>query len=89
LAVKHTVPFILTTYALVVLWYLANGSPKDDVERVRIRAPWFLHKTEPSFGDMLASLRRHIWAARNISETTVHQGSGKIDEALEDLLCAA
>ena len=89
LAVKHTVPFILTTYALVVLWYLANGSPKDDVERVRMRAPWFLHKTEPSFGDMLASLRRHIWAARNISETTVHQGSGKIDEALEDLLCAA
>ena len=93
LAVVHTVPFVLTSYALVVLWYLANGTVQQDVERVRQRAPWYLHKTEPSFGDMLAALRRHLWAERNISEPGVQQGSAKTDAvsnpALQDLLCAA
>jgi hypothetical protein len=93
LAVKHTVPFILTTYALVVLWYLANGSAQEDVERARQRAPWYLHKVEPSFSDMLAALRRHLWAEQIISKPGVRQGSAKTDavlnEALQDLLYAA
>ena len=80
---------MLTTYAFVVLWYLANGSVEADVERVRQRAPWYRHKTQPSFGDMLAALRRHIWAERNISEPGVHPDSAKVDAAVEDLLCAA
>lgn len=88
-AVEHTVPFILTVYALTVLWYLANGDVQSDVERARRRAPWYRHKTEPSFGDMLASLRRYLWAEMNFRDPSVAQGCAKIDERLEDLLCAA
>lgn len=93
LAATRTVPFVLTTYAIVVLWYLANGNAQEDVERVRRRAPWYRHKTQPSFGDMLAALRRHLWAKRNISESSAQQGSAKIDAVsnavLQELLSAA
>jgi hypothetical protein len=82
LAATRTVPFVLTTYAVVTLWYLANGSVEDDVERVRRRAPWYRHKTQPSFGDMLAALRRHLWAEQTISEPTISPGSSKNDDAL-------
>jgi len=66
-----------------------NGNIKEDVARARRRAPWYRHKAEPSFGDMLASLRRHLWAEMNLRDPGVEQGSAKIDEILEDLLCAA
>jgi hypothetical protein len=93
LAVTRTVPFVLTTYGIVVLWYFANGDPQQDVERVRRRAPWYRHKTQPSFGDMLAALRRHLWAARNIRQPSDNQGSAKIDAvsnaALQELVSAA
>jgi len=88
-AVEHTVPFALTVYALTVLWYLAHGDVQSDVARARRRAPWYRHKVEPSFGDMLASLRRHLWAEMNLRDPGIDQGSAKIDEILEDLLCAA
>jgi hypothetical protein len=93
LAATRTVPFVLTTYAIVVLWYFANGNAREDVERVRRRAPWYRHKTQPAFGDMLAALRRHLWAERNISEPSANQGSAKIDAlsnaAWQELLSAA
>ena len=88
-AVTRTVPFILTIYALVALWYFGNGSARDDVDRARKRAPWYREKTEPSFGDMLAALRRHLWAERNFSEPSFEQGAIKFDAALLDWLCAA
>jgi len=88
-AVTRTVPFILTVYALVILWYLGNGSWKEDVERARRRAPWYREKKEPSFGDMIAALRRRLWTERNFSEPGAEQGSAKISDALLDLLCAA
>jgi hypothetical protein len=88
-AVAHTVPFILTIYALVVLWYLVNGSAKDDVERARARAPWYRDKVEPSFADMLAALRRCLWAEQSFSEPNTGQDFSKYHAALIDYLCAA
>ena len=88
-AVIRTVPFLLTVYALVVLYYFSNDTAQEDVERARRRAPWYRDKTEPSFGDMLASLRRHLWAERNFSEPCIGAGSSKIDASLLDWLCAA
>jgi hypothetical protein len=88
-AVTRTAPFILTIYALIVLWYLGNGSAQDDVERARRWAPWYRDKTEPSFGDMLAALRRHLWTELNFSAPSNGQGAAKIDTALLDWLCAA
>jgi len=88
-AVIHTVPFVLTIYALVILWYFYNGSAQEDVERARRRAPWYREKTEPSFGDMLAAVRRRLWAERNFSEPSAEQGAAKINAALLDWLSAA
>lgn len=72
-AVTRTVPFILTLYGLVVLWYFANGSAREDINRARRRSPWYREKSEPSFGDMIAALRRHLWAERNFSEPHTEQ----------------
>jgi len=88
-AVARTVPFILMTYAIVVLWYLVNGDPRSDVERARRRSPWYRDKTEPSFGDMLAALRRRLWAERNFRDPSARKGSLKIEAALMEWLCAA
>jgi hypothetical protein len=88
-AVTRTAPFILTTYALVIIWYFGNDSWQEDVERARRRAPWYREKKEPSFADMLAALRRHLWAERNFSEPTDGAASSKIDVALWNWICAA
>jgi hypothetical protein len=88
-AVQHTVPFILTVYALVLLWYFRNGDVQQDVERARRRSPWYRHKNEPSFGDMLAAFRRRLWAERIFGKASKYPGSPKIHQGLEDLLCAA
>ena len=87
--VERTVPFVLTTYALVILWYFVNGAALHDVEQARKRAPWYRQKSEPSFGDMLAALRRHLWTERNFSAPSNEAPAEKITAALLELLCAA
>jgi hypothetical protein len=64
LAARRTAPLAFVVYALVAIWYLEHGTPSADVQRARERAPWYLHKTTPSFGDMLAAIRRELWAER-------------------------
>ena len=88
-AVTRTIPFILTLYGLVVLWYFGNGSAREDINRARRRSPWYRKKSEPSFGDMIAALRRHLWAERNFSEPSTEQDAEKINAALLDWLSAA
>ncbi len=63
-AVERTVPFGLTAYTLVVLWYARHGNPTGDVAAHRALSPWYTRKTEPSFQDMTDTLRRVIIAAR-------------------------
>ena len=63
-AVLHTVPLAFTAYGLVLIWYLRHGEPKRDAARARRAAPWYRHKQDPSFVDMLAALRRAILLER-------------------------
>jgi hypothetical protein len=88
-AVERTAPFVLTTYALVILWYFVNGAARYDVEQARKRAPWYRQKHEPSFGDMLAALRRHLWTERNFSAPSNEPPTEKLTAALLEWLCAA
>ena len=88
-AVNRTVPFVLTIYALVVLWYFHHGNARDDVERARRRAPWYRKKREPSFSDMIAALRRQLWAERNFSEPSAEQGAAKLNAALLEWVSVA
>ncbi|HKT03387.1 MAG TPA: transposase [Rugosimonospora sp.] len=64
LAVHRTVPFSKIVMSLVIVWYAAAGHHPDDVTDRRTRQPWYTQKTEPSFEDMIAKLRRTIIAAR-------------------------
>jgi DDE superfamily endonuclease len=63
-AVERTVPFGMLTQSLVICWYALYGHHPEDVAARRLAEPWYDHKTEPSFQDMLAKLRRTLIAAR-------------------------
>lgn len=59
-AVERTVPFGFLCQTLALVWYALNGDPAADVERRRLKAPWYRQKRAPSFADMLAALRREL-----------------------------
>jgi hypothetical protein len=63
-AVERTVPFQFIVYSLVIVWYALHGRHDDDLAARRAAQPWYPHKTEPAFEDMLAKLRRTLIAAR-------------------------
>ena len=62
---------------LTTVWYALNGHHPDDVAEHRQRSPWYFTKTTPSFGDMLAKLRRVIIA------TQFHPGRGRAPKPAE------
>jgi DDE superfamily endonuclease len=61
-AVTRTVPFQFLAMSLTICWYALHGHHPDDIAEHRARAPWYLSKTNPSFADMLAKLRRTLIA---------------------------
>jgi len=61
-AVQRTVPFQFLTMTITICWYALHGHHPDDLAERRALAPWYLSKTNPSFADMLAKLRRTIIA---------------------------
>ena len=61
-AVERTAPFQFLTMTLTIIWYALHGHHPDDIAEHRARAPWYLSKTNPSFADMIAKLRRTIIA---------------------------
>lgn len=57
LAVERTAPMAMCLYSLTVLWYAEHGHA-----HVRFpNRPWYKRKSEPSFADMLTTLRRLTW----------------------------
>jgi len=53
-AVERTAPLALILYSLVIVWFHQTG---HDSVRFPL-SPWYLRKREPSFADMLTTLRR-------------------------------
>jgi hypothetical protein len=88
-AVLHTFPLIFLTYALVILWYLRHGNPRADVARVREGSPWYQHKREPSFADMLYQARRSVWANVFCSDPLFHRMRQKLRRMVQRFLWAA
>jgi len=68
-AVERTVPFEFLIQTLVTLWYATAGYHRDDLTARQCAEPWYTGKTEPSFEDMLAKLRRALIAARFTTPT--------------------
>jgi hypothetical protein len=63
-AVERTLPFQFIVYSLVIIWYTLHGHHQDDLAQRRAAQPWYRHKHEPAFEDMLTKLRRTLLAAR-------------------------
>jgi hypothetical protein len=63
-AVERTLPFQFVVYSLVIVWYTLHGHHRDDLAQRRAAQPWYRHKHEPAFEDMLNKLRRTLVATR-------------------------
>lgn len=56
-AVRRTAPMALVLYSLIVLWFHREGH-----RHLRFPdRPWYRRKCEPSFADLLTTLRRASW----------------------------
>ncbi len=89
---ERTLPFVFVADGILVLWYLRHGNPAEDVTRAKAEAPWYLHKHDPSFEDMLAALRRELWALRLLGGPVLKRAGlklGKVRELLPRWLLAA
>ena len=84
-AVERTAPLAMLLYSLIVLWFAREGhryyQPRE--------CPWYTSKTEPSFADMLATLRRHSIRQNILSLALRGPGSRKIKQLLENTVALA
>ncbi len=88
-AVNHTLPIGFLAYALVIIWYLRYGNPQQDVARIKNAVPWYRHKAEPSFADMLVAIRKKIWGYRFSQHPSLHRVLRNVDDVLPDWSLAA
>jgi hypothetical protein len=58
LAVQRAHPMAWFVGGLVLVWYAKYG---QDEEQARWDRPWYTQKVGPTFADMLATLRLHLW----------------------------
>ena len=84
-AVERTAPLAMLLYSLIVLWFAEEGHrhwrPLD--------CPWYVSKAEPSFADMLATLRRLSVRRRVLSLAVRGPGSRKLKQLLENTAALA
>jgi hypothetical protein len=88
-AIVHTMAVAFAAYALIVIWYFAHGDRKADIAWARAEAPWYQQKGNPSFNDMLASIRAELWAARFSAHPLFRRVREKIRDLLPHWLLAA
>lgn len=70
-AVERTAPMAMVLYTLTVVWYAQSGH-----SHVRFpKRPWYTRKSEPSFADMLTTLRRVSWE-RKLPKVSTHGTRG-------------
>ena len=84
-AVERTAPLAMLLYSLIVLWFAREGhrlyKPLD--------RPWYTTKSEPSFADMVATLRQQSIRQKVFSLALRGPGSRKIIQLLENMVALA
>lgn len=84
-AVERTAPMAMLLYSLIVLWFVREGHRcYRSLER-----PWYTTKSQPSFADMLATLRRVSLREQVSSWGLGGQGSRKVLQVLENTAALA
>ncbi|MCG8585094.1 MAG: transposase, partial [Pirellulales bacterium] len=84
-AVERTAPMAMLLYSLVVLWFAREGHRRYQP----LDCPWYVSKTDPSFADMLATLRRESVRQRVLSLRLTGPGSQKIKQLLVNMATLA
>ena len=88
-AIAPTPPILLGLFSLVTR--IADRLVAGRAMPVRIRA-WY-RKTQPTFSEALARLRRHLWSAQNISmsrqKSDVEKTPNPLSARFIELLCYA
>ncbi len=57
---SQTAPMAWFVGGLVLVWYASYGVHEEQAE---MAAPWYTTKKSPTFSDLLATLRLHLWEA--------------------------
>jgi hypothetical protein len=86
-AVERTVPFQFIIYSLIIVWYALHGHHRDDLNTRRRAQPWYPHKDDIAFEDMLTKLRRTLIAAQITGVAAPQPDSHKYRDY--QLACAA
>jgi hypothetical protein len=88
-AIARCTPLLLGLFSLITLWANDLYATQSPVVRV---ARWY-RKSQPTFSDALASVRRQLWAQRNFQGSRrsldPHEISPAILNTLIDLACYA
>ena len=84
-AVERTAPLAMLLYSLIVLWFAREGHRFYQP----LECPWYTSKSEPSFADMLATLRRRSMRQKVLSLALRGPGSRKIKQLLENAVTLA
>jgi hypothetical protein len=84
-AVERTAPTAMLLYSLIVLWFVRDGHRNYRL----LDRPWYTTKTQPSFADMLATLRRVSLREQVFSWGLGGPGSRKVLEILENAAALA
>ena len=75
LAILRTTPALLGLYSLVAVW--AHGLMATPATAVRPHPATWYNKSQPTFSDAIAAVRRVLWTPRNLSVS--RQGSEIVD----------
>jgi DDE superfamily endonuclease len=84
-AVERTAPVAMLLYGLIVLWFAREGHRSWRP----LNCPWYASKAEPSFADMLNTLRRLSVRRQVLSLALQGPGTRKIKQLLENAVAAA
>jgi hypothetical protein len=84
-AVERTAPMAMLLYSLIVLWFVREGHR----DYRSLERPWYTTKSQPSFADMLATLRRVSLREQVSSWGLGGQGSRKVLQVLENTAALA
>jgi hypothetical protein len=79
-AAERTAPVAMLLYSLIVLWFAREGHRRWQP----FNCPWYTSKTDPSFADMLTTLRRRSVEQHVLSLALRGQGSRKIKQLLQN-----
>lgn len=79
-AVERTAPVALLLYTLTVLWFVEDGHR----DYRPLERPWYTTKREPSFADMLGTLRRVSLREQVLSWGLCGPGSQEVLQLLEN-----